>query len=240
MKKIKKGNLYQCKKNIVNVDGKSQYAFKEGNFYISLLDGTLVNEEGKNTVIIGGKMVSDYFVLVLFNKEDGIDLKLELELWGIKEVFNDLSLAIAIETIQNRKDFKDNLSIAKYLTVRLKYGEECLSEIMIPSLFIDTELQSEGDIQDIARLTYQTLLSSSEMNGRYHLKVIVKNAKEFSYHDILFEKDISMVCSRDMSICECLNKCYDIVKGLNKLYPNDLVDLIITDASSLSEYTFHF
>lgn len=79
---IKKGNLYQCKKNIVNADGKSQYAFKAGNFYISLMDGTLVNEEGKNTVIINNKSVSDYFVLVLFNKEDGIDLKLELELWG--------------------------------------------------------------------------------------------------------------------------------------------------------------
>lgn len=232
---IKKGNLYQCKKNIVNADGKSQYAFKAGNFYISLMDGTLVNEEGKNTVIINNKSVSDYFVLVLFNKEDGIDLKLELELWGIKEVFNDLSLAIAIETIQNREDFKDNLSIAKHLIVRLKYNEQCMSEIMIPSLFIDTELQSEGDIQDIARLTYQTLLSSSEMNGRYHLKVIVNNG-----YEVLFEKDIPMVCSRDMSICECLNKCYDIVKGLNKLYPNDLVDLIITDASSLSEYTFHF
>lgn len=237
---IKKGNFYQCKKNIVNADGKSQYAFKAGNFYISLMDGTLVNEEGKNTVIISNKSVSDYFVLVLFNKENGINLKLELELFGIKEVFNDLSLAIAIETIQNRKDFKHNLSVSKFLTVRLKYGEEYLSEIMIPSLFIDTELQSEGDIQYIARLTYQTLLSSSEMNGRYYLKVIVKNTKEFSYHDILFEKDIPMVCSRDMSICECLNKCYDIVKGLNKLYPNDLVDLIITDASSLSEYTFRF
>lgn len=237
---IKKGNLYQCKKNIVNADGKSQYAFKAGNFYISLMDGTLVNEEGKNTVIINNKSVSDYFVLVLFNKEDGIDLKLELELWGIKEVFNDLSLAIAIETIQNREDFKDNLSIAKYLTVRLKYGEECLSEIMIPSSFVDTELQSEGDIQDVARLTYQTLLSTSEMNGRYHLKVIVKKVIEFHHPKILFEKDIPMVCSIDMSICECLNKCYDIVKGLNKLYPNDLVDLIITDASSLSEYTFRF
>lgn len=238
--KIKKGNFYQCKKNIVNADGKSQYAFKAGNFYISLLDGTLVNEEGKDTVVINNKSVSDYFVLVLFNKENGINLKLELELCGIKEVFNDLSLAIAIETIQNREDFKHNLSVSKFLTVRLKYGEECLSEIMIPSLFIDTELQSEGDIQDIARLTYQTLLSSSEMNGRFYLKVIVKNTKEFSYHDILFEKDIPMVCSRDMSICECLNKCYDIVKGLNKLYPNDLVDLIITDVSSLSEYTFRF
>lgn len=86
----------------------------------------------------------------------------------------------------------------------------------------------------------QTLLSTSEMYGKYKLKVIVKNTKEFSYHDILFEKDIPMVCSRDMSICECLNKCYDIVKGLNMLYPNDLVDLIITDASSLSEYTFRF
>lgn len=239
--KIEKGNFYQCKKSIQSPYAKNKNIFEEGHFYMSLLDRTLVDEQGKETVIGSSKSkFSDYFTLVLFNKEDGIDLKLELELCGIKEVFNDPSLAIAIETIQNREDFKDNLSLAKHLTVRLKYNGQCMSEIMIPSLFIDTELQSEGDIQDIARLTYQTLLSSSEMNGRYHLKVIVKNAKEFSYHNILFEKDIPMVCSRDMLICECLNKCYDIVKGLNKLYPNDLVDLIITDVSSLSEYTFHF
>lgn len=238
--KIKKGNFYQCKKNIVNVSGKSQYAFKEGNFYTSLNDGTLVNEEGKNTVIVGGKRVSDYFVLAFFTREDGIDLKLELELWGIKEVFNDLSLAIAIETIQNRADFKYNLSLAKHLIVRLKYDEKCMSEIMIPSSFIDTELQSEGDIQDIARLTYQTLLSTSEMNGRYHLKVIVNKNYDLSCHGILFEKDIPMVCSKDMSICECLNKSYDVIKGLNKLYPNDRISLIIIDASLLSEYTFVF
>lgn len=238
---IKKGKLYQCKKSIKSPYAKGKNLFEEGHFYLSLTDKTLVDEQGVETVIGGSKSTfSDYFVLVLFNKENCIHLKLELELWGIKEVFNDLNLAIAIETIQNREDFKHNLSVSKFLIVRLKYDGQCLSEIMIPSLFIDTELQSEGDIQDIARLTYQTLLSSSEMNGRYYLKVIVKNVKEFSYHDILFEKDIPMVCGKDMSICECLNKCYDIVKGLNKLYPNDLVDLIITDASSLSEYTFRF
>lgn len=239
--KIEKGNFYQCKKSIQSPYAKNKNIFEEGHFYMSLLDRTLVDEQGKETVIGSSKSkFSDYFVSAFFIKEDGIDLKLELELWGIKEVFNDLSLAIAIETIQNREDFKYNLSLAKYLTVRLKYDEEYMSEIMIPSSFIDTELQSEGDIQDIARLTYQTLLSTSKMNGRYYLKVIVNKSYDLSCYGILFKKNIPMVCSQDMSICECLNKSYDVIKGLNKLYPNDRVSLIITDASSLSEYTFVF